>query len=103
MQLVIKTYETCLYVETIHIFFREIGEIEVLQSTKYKINHINTGTIVDMGARLIWDSPFDQVLWYPRFSMTSCFYSYYIQVLLFHMIPAFFLDIILRIAGQKPM
>ncbi|KAG5871191.1 hypothetical protein JTB14_014449 [Gonioctena quinquepunctata] len=82
---------------------RNCDEVEVYNSCKGDFNLIPIGDVIEMGADLVQDAPFSQILWYPNFSLTSSWYNYYIQVLLFHMIPAFFIDILLRMAGKKPM
>nr|CAI5868743.1 unnamed protein product [Callosobruchus analis] len=56
-----------------------------------------------MGAESIWEVPYEQILWYPWFKMTACWYDFYIKVLLYHMLPAVFLDLMMRVAGMKPM
>ncbi|XP_023026528.2 putative fatty acyl-CoA reductase CG5065 [Leptinotarsa decemlineata] len=83
--------------------FGDKNEIEVYHGSKNECTPIKIGEVVKMGADLVQDSPFSQILWYPNFSMTSCWYNYYIQVILFHIIPAIFLDSLLRLAGKKPM
>ncbi|KAG5870931.1 hypothetical protein JTB14_019557 [Gonioctena quinquepunctata] len=82
---------------------RNCDEVEVYNCCKGDFNLISYGEIAEMGKDLIQDSPFSQILWNPNFSMTSSWYNYYIQVLLFHIIPAFFVDISMRVVGKKPM
>ncbi|CAG9824224.1 unnamed protein product [Phaedon cochleariae] len=78
-------------------------DVEVYNASKENKNPVSMGELIEMGAQLIWDSPFSEILWYPRFKMTKCWYNYYIQVILFHMLPAFFIDLLLRIIGRQPM
>ncbi|EDV49377.2 uncharacterized protein Dere_GG17132 [Drosophila erecta] len=47
--------------------------------------------------------PNEKMIWYPFNHCTTCPYLYRIGVFFYHMIPGFFLDIILRLKGQKPM
>ncbi|KAG5870932.1 hypothetical protein JTB14_019557 [Gonioctena quinquepunctata] len=82
---------------------RNCDEVEVYNCCKGDFNLISYGEIAEMGKDLIQDSPFSQILWNPNFSMTSSWYNYYIQVLLFHIIPAFFVDISMRVVGKKPI
>nr|CAH7755242.1 unnamed protein product [Callosobruchus chinensis] len=82
---------------------RNLNEIVVYNGSKYKYIPCTTGEIIDMGADSIWDRPYEQILWYPWFKMTACWYDYYVKVLLYHMLPAVFLDLLMRIAGMNPM
>ncbi|CAG9838753.1 unnamed protein product [Diabrotica balteata] len=82
---------------------RGTENIEVLNLAQGNIGQLNLGELVQMGRKLILDTPFSTIMWYPRFSVTNCWYNFYIQVLLFHMIPAFFVDLMLRLVGKKPM
>ncbi|CAH2008937.1 unnamed protein product [Acanthoscelides obtectus] len=82
---------------------KHLNEVVVYNGSKYKYLPTTTGEIVQMGADLIWDTPYEQILWYPWFKMTRCWYDYYIKVLVYHMLPAVFLDLALRVAGMKPM
>ncbi|XP_056641055.1 putative fatty acyl-CoA reductase CG5065 [Diorhabda sublineata] len=78
-------------------------KIEVFNMCQGKLCDMNIGEIIEMGSELRAKHPFSKILWYPRFSMTSSWLYYYINVLLFHMLPAFFIDVLLRITGAKPM
>ncbi|CAG9863488.1 unnamed protein product [Phyllotreta striolata] len=82
---------------------RNLEEVAVVNAAQNNLANTTIGEMLDMGAELVQYSPYNVILWYPRFSITGCWYSYFIQVLLFHMLPAFFLDIVLRLVGRKPM
>lgn len=45
--------------------------------------------------------PYDKLLWYPSFSLTSNYYWYLINVILFQFIPALLLDLVVIISGRK--
>nr|CAH7755245.1 unnamed protein product [Callosobruchus chinensis] len=85
------------------LMHKNLNEIVVYNGSKYKYIPCTTGEIIDMGADSIWDRPYEQILWYPWFKMTACWYDYYVKVLLYHMLPAVFLDLLMRIAGMNPM
>ncbi|KAJ8973654.1 hypothetical protein NQ317_002928 [Molorchus minor] len=59
--------------------------------------------LVELGRRLTWDAPCSQIIWYPNCSMTSNWYVYYTMHLLFHMLPALFVDGLRKLSGRKPM
>ncbi|KAG5862277.1 hypothetical protein JTB14_027725, partial [Gonioctena quinquepunctata] len=82
---------------------RDCDEVDVYNCSRGDHTPLLLGEMIDMGADLIQKSPFSQILWYPNFSITNCWYNFYMQVFLFHMIPAFFLDMLLRMIGKKPM
>lgn len=45
--------------------------------------------------------PYDKLLWYPSFALTSNYYWYLINVILFQFIPALLLDLVVIISGRK--
>lgn len=59
--------------------------------------------MVHMGKSILWQHPFNDQLWHVDSNVTSSKFLYYLQVIVFHIIPGFFLDILLRIFGKKPM
>nr|CAI5868742.1 unnamed protein product [Callosobruchus analis] len=85
------------------LIHKNLNEIVVYNGSKYRYIPCSTGEIIDMGAESIWEVPYEQILWYPWFKMTACWYDFYIKVLLYHMLPAVFLDLMMRVAGMKPM
>ncbi|KAG5860353.1 hypothetical protein JTB14_028384, partial [Gonioctena quinquepunctata] len=82
---------------------RDCDEVDVYNCSRGDHTPLTLREMGDIGADLIQTSPLSQILWYPNTSITNCWYNFYIQVFLFHMIPAFFLDILLRMIGKKPM
>lgn len=59
--------------------------------------------VIDIGKDVIEEYPFETVLWYPGGGMTPNKYIYTICTVLFHWIPAYFIDFLLMIFGQKPL
>ncbi|XP_050513717.1 putative fatty acyl-CoA reductase CG8306 [Diabrotica virgifera virgifera] len=78
-------------------------ELQVYSLAQNDVLGMKQGEILDLGKRLLDDYPFLNILWYPSFTMTDCWYQYYFSVLLFHILPAVFFDVLLRIGKQKPM
>ncbi|CAG9838749.1 unnamed protein product [Diabrotica balteata] len=58
--------------------------------------------MIKTGNRIIHEFPYSQMLRYPKASLTENFYRFYIEVLVSHMLPSLFVDLILRLIGQKP-
>ncbi|XP_014296152.1 putative fatty acyl-CoA reductase CG5065 isoform X1 [Microplitis demolitor] len=59
--------------------------------------------IVERGRKLAQKVPFNGIVWYPGGSMKQSKVMHNICVLLFHMIPAYFIDILLFFTGHKPV
>ncbi|XP_060520811.1 uncharacterized protein LOC132698635 [Cylas formicarius] len=77
--------------------------VSIYNGSKYNLMPVELGEIVDMGKQLYWDVPFETKLWFPRNKMTKCWYEYYFNVLLFHLLPAMLIDTLLKIIGHKPI
>lgn len=45
----------------------------------------------------------DQCIWVPKGFPTNCVYLAYINTIFFHLVPALFLDMILKTLGHKPL
>ncbi|XP_043274173.1 fatty acyl-CoA reductase 1 [Venturia canescens] len=59
--------------------------------------------IIDRGRRITEKVPLNNVVWYPGGSMKSSRFVHNICVLFFHMIPAYFIDTLIFLAGYKPI
>lgn len=59
--------------------------------------------IIDRGRKVTEKVPLNGVVWYPGGSMKQSKLVHNICVLLFHMIPAYFIDTMIFLAGHKPM
>ena len=57
--------------------------------------------IVDLGKKLTEVYPFTTVLWYPGGDIHSNYYVHTMLAILFHWIPAYFIDALLFIFGHK--
>ncbi|CAG9772444.1 unnamed protein product [Ceutorhynchus assimilis] len=77
-------------------------ELSIYHASKYNQVANNQEQLVKLGKRLYWDVPFAKKIWFPGNTMTHCWYNYFINVLLFHMIPAVMVDLLLRAFGYKP-
>ncbi|XP_017070392.1 putative fatty acyl-CoA reductase CG5065 isoform X3 [Drosophila eugracilis] len=59
------------------------------------------GTVVEMSKRINKQIPFNAGLWYPDPCVTTNQYYHNFNVALFHWLPAYFLDFLMLILGQK--
>lgn len=59
--------------------------------------------MVHMGKYIVWQLPFNDQLWHVNTTVTSSELLFYLRVILFHIIPGFFIDLLLRLLGKEPM
>lgn len=59
--------------------------------------------LIQIGLDLCTEIPMEDCLWKPSACITQCYTYYYINVLLFHLMPALIIDMILKFKGYPPM
>lgn len=59
------------------------------------------GTVIEMSKKINKEYPFNAGLWYPNPTITTNKLYHQINVLLFHWLPAYLLDFLMLILGQK--
>ncbi|XP_046616963.1 putative fatty acyl-CoA reductase CG5065 [Neodiprion virginianus] len=69
-------------------------------STEFKVSWAE---IIERGRRITEKVPLNGVVWYPGGSMKSSRLMHNICVFFFHMLPAYFIDTIIFLAGHKPI
>ncbi|KAK2583904.1 hypothetical protein KPH14_001175 [Odynerus spinipes] len=67
------------------------------------LTNISMGQLIALGLHLIQDIPLDNCIWSPNTKITRCPYYFYINVLIFHLLPALIIDQILKFTGHEPM
>ncbi|XP_076643131.1 putative fatty acyl-CoA reductase CG5065 [Halictus rubicundus] len=65
-------------------------------------NAISWGSVLDIGRKLTMKYPFTGILWYPGGSPTTSKFYHWIRLILFQLIPAYFLDAVIVLSGNKP-
>ncbi|XP_034946192.1 putative fatty acyl-CoA reductase CG5065 [Chelonus insularis] len=65
-------------------------------------NPMTWGDSLKYGRKHALANPFSGILWYPRGGMTTNKYIHYISVFLLHLLPAYFIDGICLMTGNKP-
>ncbi|XP_073974468.1 putative fatty acyl-CoA reductase CG5065 [Rhodnius prolixus] len=76
-------------------------EIPVFNLTQAKTHQITWGQILDYGKGCVLKNPFEMMLWYPNGNIHKSKAVHNINVLLFHWLPAYIIDFLLFIFGQK--
>ncbi|XP_055374528.1 uncharacterized protein LOC129607522 [Condylostylus longicornis] len=57
--------------------------------------------VMDLGKKIGYEHPFEAGLWYPDGNITTNYFVHMLNVILFMWIPAYLIDFLLLIAGQK--
>ncbi|XP_076754545.1 putative fatty acyl-CoA reductase CG5065 [Xylocopa sonorina] len=65
-------------------------------------NPISWGYAVNTGKKYATRYPFTGLLWYPGGSITTLKFYHWIRVIFFHFVPAYFLDALIVLTGNKP-
>lgn len=76
---------------------------DVYNCSSNQIKTMDIQNIVRTGFNITKIVPLDNVLWKPYTTITKSKFVYYILVLLLHIIPALFLDGIMKLFGARPM
>ncbi|KAF7401192.1 hypothetical protein HZH68_007012 [Vespula germanica] len=75
----------------------------VYNASSYNIKKLSMQDVVTLSLEVNQKNPLENAIWYPNLSITSCYIYYYINALLFQVLPALILDRMLKFAGHKPM
>ncbi|TGZ57659.1 Fatty acyl-CoA reductase [Temnothorax longispinosus] len=73
-----------------------------LNATANHENPISWGDALEIGKKHVLANPFSQPLWYPGGRLTSSKVLHWLAVMFFQTIPAYLLDILLIVTGNKP-
>ncbi|XP_063628672.1 putative fatty acyl-CoA reductase CG5065 [Cydia splendana] len=76
-------------------------EIQVVNLTVSRRNPVTVGELIDMGRVHVKEFPFSQCLWYPGGSQKTSRLHHQIALLFTHLLPAYLLDLMLSLLGQK--
>ncbi|KAK7868047.1 hypothetical protein R5R35_007497 [Gryllus longicercus] len=63
---------------------------------------ITWGEVLDRGRKLVYETPFEGVVWYPDGDIRDSRLVHALIVFFFHTLPAYFIDLLLLLALQKP-
>ncbi|XP_063541183.1 putative fatty acyl-CoA reductase CG5065 [Cydia strobilella] len=76
-------------------------EIQVVNLTVSRRNPVTVGELIDMGRVHVQEFPFSRCLWYPGGSQKTSRLHHQIALLSTHLLPAYLLDLMLLLLGQK--
>ncbi|XP_037820920.1 uncharacterized protein LOC119609941 [Lucilia sericata] len=77
------------------------AEVPVYNITNAEHRKMLGGTVIEMSKRINKEYPFNAGLWYPNPTVTTNKLYHQFNVLMFHWLPAYFLDFLMLIFGQK--
>lgn len=77
------------------------SEIPVFNVTQSDSKKITYGEFFRVANSVKFEMPFSLSLWYPNCAITQNKLYYWLNVILFQWIPAYFVDFLLLIFGQK--
>lgn len=80
-----------------------IRNLEVINASADLRYSVTMRKMVDYGKGIVDRVPLKNPLWYPGGDITASKLNYFIQILFIHLIPAIFVDTILKLTGNKPM
>jgi fatty acyl-CoA reductase len=75
--------------------------VPVFNVTGPKVRRITWKEVLDMGRKAVYEYPFEMMLWYPDGNMRSNLVYHNLCVIFLHFLPAYFLDFLFLIFGQK--
>jgi hypothetical protein len=81
--------------------FNSSKDIPVYNMTLDETKRITYGEFFNIANAMKWEIPFSVSLWYPNATITLNRYWYFLNIILFQWIPAYFVDFLLMIFGQK--
>ncbi|KAG5883993.1 hypothetical protein JTB14_019975 [Gonioctena quinquepunctata] len=81
----------------------EKNRVTVYNGSSNEIESVTMGDIINIGKRLTWEMPLNDIIWYPDGDVTSCWYKNYMKLILYQLLPALFVDAFLHLLGRKPM
>lgn len=97
------TIKAILIVTWKHGIKTENKTIDVYNCSGNNIKPMTIQNMVNSGLGLAKDVPLDNILWKPATTITKNFYIYYILVLFLHILPAMFLDGVMKLFGVRPI
>ncbi|CAG9772724.1 unnamed protein product [Ceutorhynchus assimilis] len=75
----------------------------VYNGSNNNINNITINQLIEMGRKLCWEYPLNNVLWYPSGVVTRCYPNHILRIVLSHILPALVVDGLLKLTGNRPI
>ncbi|KAK7788972.1 hypothetical protein R5R35_013984 [Gryllus longicercus] len=80
---------------------KEEAETPVYNLTSGDMVHMTWGEVLEVGRKLVYEEPFEGVVWYPDGDIRDSRLAHELIVFFFHTLPAYFIDLLLLLALQK--
>jgi alcohol-forming fatty acyl-CoA reductase len=80
---------------------RRPKEIPVFNVTQHESKRITYGDFFKVANSMKFEIPFSMSLWYPNCQFTQNKFYYWLNVMLFQWLPAYFVDFLFLVFGQK--
>ncbi|XP_072751895.1 uncharacterized protein [Anoplolepis gracilipes] len=81
----------------------ENDTIHIYNCSSYDKKCINIKNLVEMGFQITKEIPLDYLIWSPSTMIIRSRFFYYIMMLMLHILPALFIDGILKLFGARPI
>lgn len=79
------------------------NDVKVYHITANRDNSITWGEALECGRKHFYENPFSICLWYPGGSIKSNYFHHVIAVFFLHIIPAYLVDFLMILTGNKPL
>lgn len=76
-------------------------EIPVYNLTCSDKKKMTWGEVINQGKKLSYEYPFEAGVWYPNGTITTNKLEHLLKVLFFHWLPAYLIDFLMFVMGQK--
>ncbi|XP_030755689.1 fatty acyl-CoA reductase 1-like isoform X2 [Sitophilus oryzae] len=77
--------------------------VDVIQPSAFGFKKYSLKLFAQLGQQVVHKYPLDMQIWYPNMTFTQSWIYYYINAVLFHLVPAICIDLLLRIFRYKPI
>lgn len=79
------------------------SSVHVYNCCSADVKAVSTSEVIEMGLKVNKEIPLEGVLWFPSVTIIKDKTLFYLMMILYHLIPAYFIDGLLKVAGKKPM
>lgn len=79
------------------------SSMHVYNIASCKFMSISMKEMIDMALKINEVVPLANCIWWPHSTITTCYYNFYINTLIYQLIPALIIDKMLTFAGHKPL
>lgn len=69
--------------------------------TQDQVKRVTFGEVLNLGRRIVYENPFEGAVWLPGGDLRPNIYIHNLCVILFHFLPAYFIDLLMIIFRQK--